>query len=438
MIRLFTKNATGIATDGRWYPGDINAIQDAVAALTDLAQNLSVGTLAVGEAGLQVVRYGAGEARLTGALRTDGVVRALGGFYAGAFTTTARDAIPAAQTPNQRPFGLVILNTTTNRFEWNSGTDAAPNWQPISGGGSVSRGTNASRPLATAVQNPTWWFLTDINGGTLTYSDGAVWTPVAPGLTQAPVIADASLTPAKTIGTAVVNADARLSDARTPTAHHASHERGGSDAVLISTWISSGTAAARPSTGLVAGMIYTKTDIAGGTTEMYNGASWVAMALGVTAAPVTSLVTTLPGSPTDGQEVILVDSTSNPTYNFRMRYNAGSSSAYKWECVGDGGGALEGTTTITIPRAGDWMVEIGASGFSTGPTSEVQLSVTAGGITLSAFAGSGGGGTQGIDSSPYDSGRMLALTASQVLTVANAGGRAPTKQYIRARPCRVS
>jgi hypothetical protein len=44
--------------------------------------------------------------------------------------------------------------------------------------------------------------------------------------------------------------------------------------------------------------------------------------------------TTLPASPVDGQEAILVDSVTNPTYQWRFRYNAGSTSAYKWEFVG--------------------------------------------------------------------------------------------------------
>lgn len=124
MIRLFTKDATGVAPNGRWYAGDVNALQDAVAALTDLTQTISLGTLKIGETGLQLLRYAAGEARISGAFRTDGIIRALGGWYAGSFTTTARDAIALGS----RPYGLVITNTTTNRLEWNSGTDPAPVW----------------------------------------------------------------------------------------------------------------------------------------------------------------------------------------------------------------------------------------------------------------------------------------------------------------------
>lgn len=138
MQRLYTKNATGVAPDGRWYAGDINALQDAVAALNDLTQALGIGTIAIGESGLQLIHYGAGEARLTGALRIDGILRGLGGLLAGAFTTTQRNAIATGLAP----YGTIILNTTTNQYEWNKGTDAARNWQSMgyvpAGGSAIS------------------------------------------------------------------------------------------------------------------------------------------------------------------------------------------------------------------------------------------------------------------------------------------------------------
>lgn len=145
--------------------------------------------------------------------------------------------------------------------------------------------------------------------------------------------------------------------------------------------------------------------------------------------------TTLPGSPVNGDRVTFVDSTTNPSYQFDLRYNASSSSAYKWECVGSGG-ALEGTTAITIPRAGDWYVELGARGTLFSAAVQVTIDLTAGGITLSAFQGAGGGGTEGVYGSAFDKGRMNGLTASQVLTPTVAGS--PTRQFIRATPARVS
>jgi hypothetical protein len=103
-----------------------------------------------------------------------------------------------------------------------------------------------------------------------------------------------------------------------------------------------------------------------GTKFLRDDRSWQSVAGGVAYG------TTLPGSPVGGQEAILVD----PTYQWRFRYNAGSSSAYKWEFVGGtpvivGIPAAETTTSVgvwvdlatvgpafTVPRAGDYEVQI--------------------------------------------------------------------------------
>ena len=104
------------------------------------------------------------------------------------------------------------------------------------------------------------------------------------------------------------------------------------------------------------------------------GVKWATPAAAGASAP--SYGTTLPASPVDGQEAILVDSLTNPTYQWRFRYNAGSSSAYKWEFVGGTPLSaevytLETTTSatyadlatvgpqVTLPRAGDWDVAFG-------------------------------------------------------------------------------
>lgn len=131
LTRVKTFVATGLATAGRLYAGDLNAIQDAVAAQSDFSQRVDVGTLGVGETALAVIRYGPGEARITGAVRLDGILRAMGGLWGAQFTTAARDAI--ATGVNLTPYGLIIFNTTTNRYEWNKGNDTTRNWQPLSG-----------------------------------------------------------------------------------------------------------------------------------------------------------------------------------------------------------------------------------------------------------------------------------------------------------------
>lgn len=148
-----------------------------------------------------MLRYGSGDARLTGAFRTDGIIRALGGIYLGAFTTTQRDAIPSGS----RPYGLAILNTTTNRWELNLGTDAAPIWIGI-GASTVTSGTLAARPGASNTNANTWYFATDVNGGTLYFSNGSSWVKAALGLSEPSPIADGSVTTAKYADSSVTSA----------------------------------------------------------------------------------------------------------------------------------------------------------------------------------------------------------------------------------------
>jgi len=152
--------STGLAPNGRLYAGDLNQMQDSYADQTNLSQEVGVAALTIGETALKLLRYGTGEARLSGLLRIDGILRGLGGLYAGAFTTAQRDAIAAGS----RPYGLIILNTTTNQIEWNKGTDATPNWQPIApvlGSGSITGSMLAPNSVDSS----------KIVDGTVTYAD---------------------------------------------------------------------------------------------------------------------------------------------------------------------------------------------------------------------------------------------------------------------------
>jgi len=118
-----------------------------------------------------------------------------------------------------------------------------------------------------------------------------------------------------------------------------------------------------------------------------------------TAAPLTvTYGTTLPASPVDGQEAILVDSTSNPTYQWRFRYNASSTSAYKWEWVGGSpwisdvatGESTTSTTPVGLttpqflntPRAGDYLVRVSAQASLTVAAFNVFVGV---GVTASYY-----------------------------------------------------
>lgn len=230
MDRSKTFDATGIAPNGKVYAGDLNLIQDLVAALTDLTQHLSVGSVSIGEDGLQVVKYGAGEARVSGALRVDTILRGLGGLIAGAFTTTQRNAIVAP------PYGLMVLNTTTNRYEYNAGSSGAPSWQPMhspaglgnadiaAAAGIVYSKLSLGNSIATAD-------LVDALVVTAKLADGAVTTAkLADAAVTAAKVA-ASLKPSgtavaatealralgTTASTAAAGNDARLSNTRTPT-----------------------------------------------------------------------------------------------------------------------------------------------------------------------------------------------------------------------------
>ncbi len=102
-----------------------------------------------------------------------------------------------------------------------------------------------------------------------------------------------------------------------------------------------------------------------GQVMTYNGTSWVPGASGP-GDPVT----TLPGSPVDKQQALLVDSLTAPTYAWVFQYESGISDANKWIYVGGsplyaevttaqnltaGTGYSNLTTTgpqVTAPRAG--------------------------------------------------------------------------------------
>lgn len=86
-----------------------------------------------------------------------------------------------------------------------------------------------------------------------------------------------------------------------------------------------------------------------------------------------TLVTALPGSPSDGDEIIFTDSLTAPTYRWHLQYESGDS---KWHFVGGAPLFAEVATqestnsttyaalatagpAITLPLAGDYEVEVG-------------------------------------------------------------------------------
>jgi len=174
----------------------------------------------------------------------------------------------------------------------------------------------------------------------------------------------------------------------------------------------------------------------------------------------TAYGTTLPANPYDGQEAILVDSVTNPSYQWRFRYNAASTSSYRWEFVGGSPAsssvdALENVTSttfvalttpgpsITLPRAGDYTISIcadigpstndfGRASFDIGATGAVDND----GITVAL------GGT--ITSATMSSRMMLrtGLAAGAALVMKYRAGTAATcgfrKRTMSVWPVRVS
>lgn len=157
--------------------------------------------------------------------------------------------------------------------------------------------------------------------------------------------------------------------------------------------------------------------IAVGEAAVWNGSAWVrstTQLIGATSlgsgtpdagkflrgdgawAGTASYGTALPGSPVDGQEHILVDSTTAPTYSWRFRYVA-AKFTNKWVFIGGAPGYHEIDTaestnsgtfaalvtdgpTFAVPVAGDYIVEIGAEAYVTaGAAVSIFMSFAIGG-----------------------------------------------------------
>ena len=193
-----------------------------------------------------------------------------------------------------------------------------------------------------------------------------------------------------------------------------------------------------------------------GQTLQWNGSIWAPTSASGAPTPAT----TLPGSPVNNQQTILTDSTSAPTYYWLLQYN---STAAKWQFIGGSPLYAEVTTaettssttyaalttagpTVTVPNAGDYMVELG-----------FQLNAQ-GGTPAHSFMSYDIGGTGAVDAdaavawsyatqtvnpggSAYRRRKKTAISASTALTSkykvsANTGGFA--QRYISILPIQIS
>lgn len=176
------------------------------------------------------------------------------------------------------------------------------------------------------------------------------------------------------------------------------------------------------------------------------------------------LVTALPGSPVNGQEIYYQDaSMATDGVVWHLRYNASSASAYKWEFVGGpplrasvdtdqtftaGATFVDAATVgpqVTLPLAGDYSYGFTANLYVSGQT-------TGGGIATGlGLAGAQPTGVDvassyhitGIGNTPTRMGTLLAQPASRVVKLMHQAGTAlggtPHTRYreLQVTPVRV-
>ena len=174
--------------------------------------------------------------------------------------------------------------------------------------------------------------------------------------------------------------------------------------------------------------------------------------------PKPAYGTSLPVSPVDGQEAVLVDSLTAPTYQWTFRYNAGSTATAKWEFVGGvpwtgiGGSIstaantwsdLTSGPTFTVPRAGIYHAECGAFMQTTAYTAQYNayigvLGSTAGRFLQITFVPTGqfGGATcYGI----YANASLVASESLKLQVNPTGGGTTSFSQgMLKITPVRVS
>jgi len=175
----------------------------------------------------------------------------------------------------------------------------------------------------------------------------------------------------------------------------------------------------------------------------------------------TTVVSSLPGSPVDGQEVYyLADGTNGVMWH--LKYRAGSSSSYKWEFVGgsalksksDAGFATGSADTfsantytpltgvsITAPLAGDYETDFGCV-VTVGAGQTNQVIVTPGISGAGSDANAAWGGESGNWVSLIADTILTGLAASTVLTLmarSSASGQGCTvrNRWMSVRPVRV-
>lgn len=176
------------------------------------------------------------------------------------------------------------------------------------------------------------------------------------------------------------------------------------------------------------------------------------------------LVSTLPGSPSDGEEIYFQNSTmATLGLVWHLKYRSGASGSYKWEFVGGSGlmsatngsvalstiganTALSSDISVVVPLAGDYYFESMATASHSGNNQGIYWFPTGAGMigsgTSEGVSYAGQPGTANNTALPMaGNGRLTALIAGGTLTmgyfVGASGGSLIAHRAMKITPIRV-
>jgi hypothetical protein len=192
-------------------------------------------------------------------------------------------------------------------------------------------------------------------------------------------------------------------------------------------------------------------------------AAWVNTYVRDNLKALSQYGTALPTSPANNDRFTLVDDVTNPTYQWTFRYNAGSSSAHKWELIGgtplfsevtasdttsSTSYAAIGTAgpSVSLPVAGDYDVEIGCTSVPQGTAVNIAYMSYDIGATgavdadcVAAQQGTAATGIQQITMTPSRKRRKIGLTAVTLTAKYRSTGSAVgfSNRWMSVMPIRV-
>jgi hypothetical protein len=179
----------------------------------------------------------------------------------------------------------------------------------------------------------------------VSHSTGGTDALVASDIGAAPAT---GISPSAITGTAVVTADSRLSDARTPTAHKASHSTGGSDALVASDIGAAPASGISPSAITGTAVVTADSRLSDARTPTAHAASHQtggsdALTLAANQVTGTAIVQSL----VDAKGDLLVASADNTVTrlavganDFVLTADTGATNGVKWAAVSGGGGSI--------------------------------------------------------------------------------------------------